>query len=244
MTLIRSAVAFAVRLVTGARPAVVSHDGRPTTVLDLPDQAVFFANHSSHLDFLTIWAVLPGHLRRRVRPVAAADYWGSGWKGRAATALFNPYLVERGATARTPSAAGPEPPRSQIDGMIEVLALGDSLTIFPEGTRGDGHEIAPFHAGIARLARAHPEVPIQPVALTNLGRILPKGGVIPVPLLATVRFLEPIALRPGETDQEFLVRARQVLVDALPDPEADVAAELERDASVAPSSTPNETERA
>lgn len=219
----RNAVAFAARLVTGARPVVAGADGATTTVLDLPRQAVFFANHSSHLDFLTIWAVLPGGLRRRLRPIAAADYWGSGVKGRLATALFNPYLVERGKGG---SGTGAGRPGGQLAGMLGVLDGGDSIAIFPEGTRGDGHGIGQFHAGLARIARQRPDVPVVPVALANLGRILPKGGRIPVPMLATVTFLPPIAVAPGETDEGFLARARQVLVDALPDPAAESHAEL------------------
>lgn len=225
MSTAHSAVAFATRLVTGARPVVVGQEhphGEPG-VLELPRQAVFFANHSSHLDFLTIWAVLPGSLRSRLRPIAAADYWGSGLKGRLATSLFRPYLVERG------KGGSGSRPGGQLEGMLAVLDAGDSLAIFPEGTRGDGHEIAPFHKGLAKLAHLRPDVPIVPVALANLGRILPKGGVIPVPMLATITFLPPIALAEGESEEEFLERARLTLVQALPDPSADAEAELEHE---------------
>lgn len=222
MSALRGAVAFTTRLITGARPVVSGH--RRESVLGLPRQAVFFANHSSHLDFLTIWAVLPAHLRSRLRPVAAADYWGSGVRGRFATTLFNPYLVDRGKSAAR--APGEEKHGSQLDGMLAVLDAGDSLAIFPEGTRGDGHEIAPFHAGLVRLARQRPDVPIVPVALANLGRILPKGGRIPVPILGTVTFLQPLALQDGESDDHFLTRARDALITAFPDPEAEVHAEL------------------
>lgn len=242
MRTLRSAVAFGTRLVTGARPVVVEEeapvDGVTATVLDLPRQAVFFANHSSHLDFLTIWAVLPGGVRERVRPIAAADYWGSGVKGRLATALFHPYLVERGKggapdASRTHAPAASTPGGraraggSQLEGMLAVLDAGDSLVIFPEGTRGDGHELAPFQRGLARLARERPHVPVIPVALANLGRILPKGGVIPVPMLATVSFLPALAVEEGESDDGFLERARRILVEALPDPAADASAEMD-----------------
>ena len=56
------------RLITGVRAHWV--DAVPVNT-----QRVFFANHSSHLDALTVWACLPPDLRLRTRPVAAADYW-------------------------------------------------------------------------------------------------------------------------------------------------------------------------
>ncbi|MDO5494929.1 MAG: lysophospholipid acyltransferase family protein [bacterium] len=199
-------------------------------MLDLPRQAVYFANHSSHLDFLTLWAVLPGGVRERVRPIAAADYWGSGLRGRIATALFHPYLVDRGKGSshdEEPEAKDPaKKPGSQLDGMLAVLDAGDSLVIFPEGTRGDGHEIAPFQRGLARLARERPHVPVIPVGLANLGRMLPKGGVIPVPMLATISFLPSIELQPDESDEDFLERARLLLVEAVPNPADESDAEL------------------
>ncbi|MCC3302658.1 1-acyl-sn-glycerol-3-phosphate acyltransferase [Arthrobacter sp. zg-Y895] len=69
--------------------------------LDLPEQAIYYANHSSHLDFLTIWAALPAELQQRARPVAAKDYWGSGVRKAFAEQIFNAYLVERhGASSR------------------------------------------------------------------------------------------------------------------------------------------------
>lgn len=257
MRIAQAVLAAVVRLIAGARPIVDDGYAGPhppeapraavATVLDLPEQAVYFANHSSHLDFVTVWAVLPGTRRRRVRPVAAADYWGGGWKGRATAALFRPVLVERGrgrgrgedAEAGAGRTGRVEPAGPAVRGLHGQLATlgavleeGDSLLLFPEGTRGDGHEIARFQAGLARLARAFPEVPIIPVALANLGRILPKGGTVPVPLLGTAAFLPPLAIDGDESEAEFLERARTVLAEALPDPELEIDAELdERSAS-------------
>ena len=42
------------------------------------EQRIYFANHSSHGDFVLFWASLPPHLRQRTRPVAGADYWLTG----------------------------------------------------------------------------------------------------------------------------------------------------------------------
>lgn len=206
---VRRTLAGAIRLITGARPI-----GSPS---GLPSQAVFFANHSSHLDFVTIWALLPGRIRDRVRPVAAGDYWGTGLRRRIAVGIFNAHLVDRSGSAR---------PGSQIESMLEVLDAGDSLIIFPEGTRGRD-EIAPFHGGLHRLARERPAVPIVPVALGNLGRILPKGGIVPVPHLATAAFLDPIALETGESRDDFLARARELLAAELRESETETETETD-----------------
>src|SRR6266436_10152268 len=60
-------------------------------------QRVYFANHTSHLDFVVLWSVLPKELRRFTRPVAAKDYWQSGLRNRIAVGVFRAVLVERSA---------------------------------------------------------------------------------------------------------------------------------------------------
>lgn len=234
MPLLRSVFAFLVRLIAGARASVDPsyRPGRRASVLHLPPRAIYFANHSSHLDFVTIWSVLPGSVRQHVRPVAAKDYWGEGWKARFLRHMFHPVLVARGrevlqemraerdtpddAASLTLSARG-RGLRGQLAELGTVLDEGDSLILFPEGTRGGGTRLGTFHAGLARLARAYPEVPVIPVALSNLGRMLPKGGLVPVPLLGTIDFLAPLRAEPGERDSEYLARTRSVLIEAMSD---------------------------
>src|SRR5258708_6831266 len=71
--------------------------------LDYPAAArprVFFANHSSHLDFVVLWASLPSWIRRRTRPVAAQDYWESSpLRCYLATHLFRSVLIPRAGDA-------------------------------------------------------------------------------------------------------------------------------------------------
>lgn len=210
--LVRGILAGLVRLITGARAIVTRADADARdSVLDLPQQMVLYANHSSHLDFVTIWAVLPRRIRNQLRPIAADDYWGSGVKRWLATNILNAYLIDRGrdSTSSTTRATG------QLDDMIAILDAGDSLLIFPEGTRGDGTEVGRFHSGLYRLAQERPDVPVVPVALSNLGRMLPKGAVIPVPHLVTATFLDSIRVAPGEARHEFLDRARGAIADVV-----------------------------
>ncbi|MDJ1370538.1 lysophospholipid acyltransferase family protein [Gulosibacter molinativorax] len=215
--IIRELLAGLVRLITGARPVVDEGLSPRASVLDLPPQMVLYANHSSHLDFVTVWAVVPRRIRDRLRPVAAGDYWGSGLKRWLATNIFNAYLVDRGGGRGGSNSNGNSnsPGTDQIADMLAILDDGDSLLIFPEGTRGDGTDVARFRSGLYRLAQARPDVPVIPVALSNLGRMLPKGAVVPVPHLVTATFLTPVRLEPGEDRAEFLERARLCLAEVV-----------------------------
>lgn len=185
------------RLITGAQARWV--DAAPT-----PAQRVYFANHSSHLDALVLWAALPNALRVRTRPVAAADYWDRpGPRSWIARNLLNAVLVERG------SAKGG---REALVHLGEALAEGASLIIFPEGTRGDGVTIADLKPGLYFIAKQYPDVELVPVYLQNLCRILPKGEFLPVPLLGSSTFGPAIHLAPAEGRREFLTRARGALI--------------------------------
>lgn len=213
MSLPRMLLTGGINLFAGARRE--NSDGAPD--VDLPEQGIYYANHSSHLDFLTIWASFPPDLQRRVRPIAAKDYWGAGLRKKVVERVFNAYLVERhGATTeRTRESSGGVSPTGQVAGMTAILDAGDSLIIFPEGTRGDGETIGEFHGGLYRLAEHNPQIPVVPVTLINLGRILPKGEKIPVPHLSTLAFGAPLYLGGAEGRADFLERARAALVDTL-----------------------------
>lgn len=210
-------------ILTAAGANLVAH-GEDGGDPHFPQQAIYYANHASHLDFLMLWAIMPADIQPRVRPIAAEDYWGSGVKRSIARGIFNAHLVQRykdrpytRADARTTvkTDSGSSPKQGQLAGMTQILDDGDSLIIFPEGTRGPGDHVATFHAGLYRLAKHAPHIPVVPVTLKNLGRVLPKGEVIPVPHLSTVVVHDPIFLSAGETQEEFLGRARQVIADEL-----------------------------
>ncbi|WP_366657730.1 lysophospholipid acyltransferase family protein [Fodinicurvata sp. EGI_FJ10296] len=166
---------------------------------------VYFANHGSHGDFVLIWSVLPALLRRRTRPVAGADYWQRDWVRRyIGASVFNALLIERDRTGRS---------TDPVQQMTDVLQAGSSLILFPEGTRNTTDErLLPFRGGLYHLARRCPEVEFVPVWIEHLNRVLPKGEVIPVPLLCTVTFGAPIRLLPGEEKSAFLDRARDGLL--------------------------------
>ena len=87
-----------------------------------------------------------------------------------------------------------------------------SLILFPEGTRGIGGEPGPFKSGIFHLSRLRPDVELVPVYLENLNRILPKGEILPVPMLSRLVFGPPLPPDAGEDKPAFLDRARRALL--------------------------------
>lgn len=193
-----SLLAGAARLLAGARARWLGC--RPEH-----RQRVYFSNHTSHLDFVVLWGALPRELRALTRPVAARDYWGRGNLRRyLATQVFNAVLLER----QNLDDIGR---RQQVDLLMETLGERYSLILFPEGTRGTGREIAPFKNGLYHLALKRPDVELVPVYLENLHRILPKGALLPVPLLSSVTFGSPISVLPGEDRDAFLERAREAV---------------------------------
>jgi 1-acyl-sn-glycerol-3-phosphate acyltransferase len=185
-----------VKLLVGAYPRWIGCG--PASV-----QRIYFANHTSHMDTMAIWAALPVRIRASTRPVAARDYWGGGFRRYLATKALRAVLIDR---SRSDPNADPLVP------LIEALQRGDSLIIFPEGTRGSSATPAAFKSGLYRLATQFPGVQLVPVYLENLHRSLPKGAVLPIPMTCTVRFGAPVAVAAQETKESFLERARDAVV--------------------------------
>jgi 1-acyl-sn-glycerol-3-phosphate acyltransferase len=194
-------LAFVARTISG-----VSGPSATLVVKDDP-QMVFYANHSSHLDFMVIWSALPPEWRKRVRPVAGMDYWGKGPVRRfLARRIFNSILIERATEHSVANAA------RSIESIAAGMGDRHHLIVFPEGTRSLTGELLPFKSGLYHLAQRKPNLLFVPVYLANMNRILPKGEVLPVPLVGRVGFGMPIQLQEGEDKQRFLNRAREALL--------------------------------
>ena len=167
------------------------------------EQRIYFANHQSHADLVMIWAALPHELRSITRPVAARDYWTkTPLKQWITTAVFNAVYVDR-------ERKGDSDPLQPLEA---ALASGDSIILFPEGTRGDGEEPQSFKSGLYSLAVKFPQVVLVPAWIDNIQRVMPKGEVVPVPILCSVTFGAPIRVEPGEERRAFLDRARTAVI--------------------------------
>jgi 1-acyl-sn-glycerol-3-phosphate acyltransferase len=185
-----------VRLLTGAQARWY---GCPPKA----EQRIYFANHQSHADLVMIWAALPEELRAITRPIAAKDYWTeSKFKQWITSAVFNAVYVDR------ERKEGEDP----LQPLVHVLERGDSLIIFPEGTRGYAEDPGPFKAGLYNLATKFPHAVLVPAWIDNIQRVLPKGEVVPVPILCSVTFGAPIRLEEGEDRRHFLDRARDAVI--------------------------------
>jgi 1-acyl-sn-glycerol-3-phosphate acyltransferase len=202
-TQVAHAIVLFARLLTGMQ-------ARWSGCLPSATQRVYFANHSSHGDFVLIWGCLPLTLRVLTRPVAGADYWNtSRFRRFIGIDVFNSLLISRSANR----ADGDDP----VAQMREALQEGDSLIVFPEGTRNTtDHRLLPLKSGVYHLACTCPDTEFVPVWIDNLNRVMPKGEIIPVPLLCTVTFGAPIRLEDGELKESFLTRCRERLLALAP----------------------------
>lgn len=196
--LVGSAISLLAHLITAVR-------GIWRGIDPVNEQRVYYANHNSNADTVLLWTVLPTGLRARTRPVAAADYWNrSPLRRFVGHDVFNAVLIERDPARRT------DDPVTQ---MATALDDGSSLIIFPEGTRNTTDApLLPFKSGLFHLASARPNVDFVPVWIANLNKVMPKGEVIPVPLICTVTFGAPIRLLPDDTKDTFLDRTRSALM--------------------------------
>ena len=167
------------------------------------EQRIYFANHQSHADLVLIWAALPRDLRVLTRPIAARDYWTkTPFRQWITTEVFNAIYVSRERSAD----------QDPLEPLIAALAQGDSIILFPEGTRGNAEEPQAFKAGLFNLALKFPQVVLVPTWIANVQRVMPKGEVVPVPVLCSVTFGAPVRVEAGEERRPFLDRARGAVI--------------------------------
>lgn len=198
----RYALIGVARALTGVRP--IWQGAAPVDA-----QRIYYGNHSSHGDFVLIWTSLPRLIRKKTRPVAGSDYWLQGrLRSFIAKGVINAVLIDRESGSRE---------GDPVAVMAAALDQGASLIIFPEGTRNTTEaKMLPFKSGIYHLAKARPDVELVPVWIDNLNRVMPKGEVVPVPLLCTTTFGAPIKLGDDESKDAFIARTREALLALAP----------------------------
>jgi 1-acyl-sn-glycerol-3-phosphate acyltransferase len=195
-------IMFFARALTGVRPLWLG--ARPE-----PVGRVYFANHGSHGDFVLIWTTLPDPLRRRTRPVAGQDYWSTSTLRRfISNHVFNALLIDR-----APAPGAPSP----VDDMADALSRGDSLILFPEGTRNTGDApLLPFKSGLFHLSRRCPDIELVPVWIDNIRRVIPKGQWLPVPMVCSVTYGAPLTIDSTEEKDAFTRRAEAAVLALRP----------------------------
>jgi len=196
MNLTAPLLAITAKLLSGA--TLRWHECQPDTC-----QRIYFANHTSHLDALVLWATLPGEIRDLTRPVAAKDYWAAGAIRRYIARQFNALLIDRDDI---------KVHHSPIDAMIREIGMKHSLIVFPEGRRNTDEEMLEFKSGLYYLSKKRPDLELMPVYIDNLNRVLPRGEFLPVPLLSCITVGPPIWLEPKENKHDFLERARAAVL--------------------------------
>jgi 1-acyl-sn-glycerol-3-phosphate acyltransferase len=177
----------------------------------LPRQgpAIVVANHNSHIDTFVLISLFPLKLLRKLRPVAAADYFLSN----RALAWFtlnivNMIPIERPAKGKIDRNADP------LEACARALQAGEILLVFPEGTRGETEALARFKGGVARLKEQYPDVPVIPIYMHGLGRVMPKGEIALVPVVVDVFVGRPV---PWSGNRPDFTRAMEEAVIALKD---------------------------
>lgn len=170
----------------------------------VPRQGAFILtpNHNSHLDTLLLLGLLPIQVAARTSFVAAGDYFYD-------IPLFSCFLfgflefVPVWRKTETMSAERAAKFGDPITTMGRVLEEGRVLALFPEGTRGAPEVRVGLKRGVGRLAVRHPKIPVYPLYLRGLGKSLPKGDMVFVPLIPQVLLGDPI-YGEGKSEEEVM----------------------------------------
>jgi 1-acyl-sn-glycerol-3-phosphate acyltransferase len=162
--------------------------------------AILYANHNSHLDLFVILALCSNKLRRKLRPIAAKDYWFSN----AVMAWISTHLL-----GIIPLDRGGKNLRDVLKAAGEALDRGEALLIFPEGTRGEPETMGELKSGITMFSERRPDVPVVPIFLYGLGKALPRGEALFVPFVCDAYVGEPFKWH-GDR-KSFMVKVRDSL---------------------------------
>jgi len=168
-------------------------------------QFVLASNHNSHADAVTLMSAIPPKMLAKTFPVAAADYFGRNKFISFISWLFlNLILIPR----KRASEAGEKDP---IQIMDDALKNGKSLILFPEGSRGEAGKLQTFKKGIGILMERNRKIPIIPIYMEGIGRVLPKGNKIMLPSLTKIYVGDPIYIHEESAEEITAIVEKRVL---------------------------------
>lgn len=169
--------------------------GRENLPLDTP--CIIVANHNSHIDTLVLMSLFPMRRIRALRPVAAADYFMKNrW-----IKWFSTHVIGIIALNRSVAKTHTHP----LEVVRKALEEGQSVIIFPEGSRGEAGQMEKFKSGIGHLAKMAPLVPIIPIYINGAGKVLPKGEALLVPFIIDI-FIDRALFIEEDTTHAFTER--------------------------------------
>ncbi|KJY27660.1 MULTISPECIES: 1-acyl-sn-glycerol-3-phosphate acyltransferase [Streptomyces] len=151
---------------------------------NIPDEgaAIVAGNHLSFSDHF----LMPAILRRRITFLAKAEYFtGPGLKGRLTAAFF------RSAGQIPVDRSGKDAGQAALREGLGVLAKGELLGIYPEGTRSHDGRLYKGKVGVAAMA-LQAGVPVIPCAMLGTFEIQPPGQTLPKIRRVTIRFGAPL----------------------------------------------------
>jgi 1-acyl-sn-glycerol-3-phosphate acyltransferase len=147
---------------------------------DLDGPVIVMPNHSSHMDTPVALSMLPERIRSRTYVAAAADkFYRPGKRWWWFSLFYGAFPIERGGGGKALAYAQ------------KLLASGESVMLFPEGTRSIDGQMSRFHHGVSLLALGA-DVPVVPIYMEGLRNVMPKGQREPRPAAVRVKVGRPV----------------------------------------------------
>jgi long-chain acyl-CoA synthetase len=182
------------------------------SALDGP--VIFASNHQSHMDVPVILSAMPGRWRSRVAPAMLKEFFEAHfhpaqhtWREVFTNSLnyylacffFNTFPIpQREAGAR-----------HTLQYIGEVTGSGTSILLFPEGMRSPTGQLKRFRGGIGMIA-SRLDLPVVPVKLEDVDRLMPVGASFVRPGRIRVAFGAPLRLR-GDDYAELAAQVEEAV---------------------------------
>jgi long-chain acyl-CoA synthetase len=169
---------------------------------NLSSPVIFASNHQSHFDVPAILSALPPKWRYRVAPAMAKEFFDAHFhpenypRGKRFTNGLNYFLACLVFNA-FPLPQRESGTREALRYASDLAAEGYCILIFPEGKRTDAGEVLPFQPGVGMLA-SRLKIPVVPVRIEGLERVLHKSAKFPTPGRARVKFGPALRLEGGD----------------------------------------------